>query len=101
MISVIILTKNEEHDLPACLESVSWSNDIHILDSYSTDNTLKIAEQYKTNISSHPFESFGKQRNFALDNLNIINDWILFLDADEVATEAFRVAIMEAIKLTG
>jgi glycosyltransferase involved in cell wall biosynthesis len=97
MVSVIILTKNEEHDLPACLKSLTWSDDIHVLDSGSTDKTLSIAHEYGAKVWNHPFESFGKQRNFALDNLDIRNEWILFLDADEIATEKFRVSLFQAI----
>ncbi len=97
MISVVILTKNEELDLPACLESVSWSDDIHILDSGSTDRTLEIARQYKTTLSSNSFASFGRQRNHALDQLVIKNEWLLFLDADEVVTPEFRSCMEQAI----
>ena len=46
MVSILILTKNEETDLPGCLELVSWSDDIHVYDSYSVDNTLAIAERF-------------------------------------------------------
>lgn len=97
MISVIILTKNEEADLPACLAAIQWSDDIHILDSGSTDDTMIIAQRYGASIKSNPFVSFGKQRNFALDNLVIRHQWILFLDADEIATDAFKHAILESI----
>src|SRR5258705_13621009 len=100
MISVVILTKNEEYDLPACLDSVKWCNDIYILDSGSTDKTIEIAKHYGVTISSNPFESFGKQRNFALDIFPIQNEWILFLDADEVVTDKFHRSIIEAIKTT-
>ena len=55
MISVVILTKNEEEDLPNCLNSLSWSDDVHVLDSGSTDNTVNIALQYKAKISINPF----------------------------------------------
>ena len=98
MISVIILTKNEEADLPKCLESVKWSDDIHILDSYSTDKTIEIARKYDVTVSTHPFESFGKQRNYALDSLNIKYEWILFIDADEVATEKFKNALLISVE---
>ena len=89
MISVIILTKNEEVDLPNCLNSLKWADDIHILDSGSTDNTIEIARQGGAKISTNAFHDFGQQRNFALDQLTIKNEWILFLDADEVA-QIFR-----------
>ncbi|WP_158993187.1 glycosyltransferase family 2 protein [Mucilaginibacter sp. L196] len=97
MISVIILTKNEENDLPLCLNSLTWCDDIHILDSGSIDKTIEIGKKYNAKISSNPFESFGKQRNYALNNLNINHNWILFLDADEIVTESFFVAITNAI----
>lgn len=98
MISIVILTKNEEKDLPMALNSVVWSDDIHILDSGSTDKTLKIAKEYGVIISSNPFKSFGQQRNYALDELKLKNEWILFLDADEVVTDLFKNAMFEAIK---
>jgi glycosyltransferase involved in cell wall biosynthesis len=76
---------------------LSWSNDIHVLDSGSTDSTVAISKSFNAKVSVHPFVSFGEQRNFALDNLDLRNEWILFLDADEVATDAFRVAVNDAI----
>lgn len=97
MISIVILTKNEELDLPKALKSVSWSNDLHILDSGSTDKTIEIAEQYGAKVTFNPFESFGQQRNFALDNLALKNEWILFLDADEVVTDKFKDAMEVSI----
>ncbi len=100
MISVIILTKNEEVDLPNCLNSLKWADDIHILDSGSTDNTIEIARQGGAKISTNAFHDFGQQRNFALDQLTIKNEWILFLDADEVVTEKFRASVFAAIKQT-
>src|ERR1700720_982173 len=98
MISVIILTKNEGRDLPACLKSLKWSDDIHVLDSGSIDRTIDIAGKYGANVRFNPFESFGKQRNFALDNLDIRNEWVLFLDADEIVTDSFLRAIVNATK---
>ena len=98
MVSVVILTKNEEADLPACLAAIQWCDDIHILDSGSTDKTITIAKQFKATITINAFESFGKQRNFALDNLALKYEWVLFLDADEVATKNFHSMIIDALK---
>lgn len=97
MISVIILTKNEEIDLPVCLNALEWSDDIHVLDSGSIDKTVEIAKNYNANVWYNEFESFGKQRNFALDSITIKNEWVLFLDADEVVTESFVKAIFLAV----
>ncbi|WP_295719207.1 glycosyltransferase family 2 protein [Mucilaginibacter sp.] len=101
MVSVIILTKNEETDLPICLKSLTWTDDIHVLDSLSTDKTCEIAKSYGAKLSVNAFESFGKQRNFALENIKIKYDWILFLDADEVATSEFKKAVLTAINNAG
>ncbi len=97
MISVIILTKNEERDLPACLASLAWCDDVHVLDSGSTDNTIEIATGAGAKVASNPFESFGKQRNFALDHIKTLHPWILFLDADEIVTGKFHAAMIDAI----
>ena len=96
MISVIILTKNEEEDIARCLKSISWTDDVHVLDSGSDDQTVEIAESFNAKVSFHPFESFGKQRNYALANLELKYDWILFLDADEVATSEFKEEIIQS-----
>jgi glycosyltransferase involved in cell wall biosynthesis len=97
MISVIILTKNEEADLPVCLRSLNWTDDVHVLDSLSTDRTVEMALQYGAKVSVNPFQSFGKQRNFALKHLNLKYDWVLFLDADEVASPEFADEIKLSI----
>jgi len=101
MISTIILTKNEEKDLPICLASLHWCDDIHVLDSGSVDQTLKIAAQYDAMVWHHPFDSFGKQRNYALENITLKYDWVLFLDADEVSTLKFQKALLKAVHDAG
>jgi glycosyltransferase involved in cell wall biosynthesis/UDP-N-acetyl-D-mannosaminuronic acid transferase (WecB/TagA/CpsF family) len=97
MISVIILTRNEEADLPRCLAALRWCDDIHVVDSGSSDATIEIARQHGAIVVEHPFASFGVQRNWALDNCNLKNPWILFLDADEVANPEFVKAMQIAV----
>jgi len=101
MISVVILTKNEERDLPACLHALNWCNDVHVLDSGSTDKTRDIVQQSGANWLVHPFESFGKQRNYALDTISFKHEWVLFMDADEIVTLKFREALLESVKKAG
>jgi glycosyltransferase involved in cell wall biosynthesis len=98
MISAIILTKNEENDLPKCLKGLHWCDDVHVLDSGSVDATLAIAQTSGAQVYKHAFSSFGAQRNWALDNCRIKHDWILFLDADEVANDEFVKAMTRAIQ---
>jgi len=83
MISVLILTRNEEIDLPGCLDSVNWSDDVHVFDSLSTDRTLEIAAARGAKITQRSFDNFAAQRNAALHTLRYRHPWVLILDADE------------------
>jgi len=83
-VAVIVLTYNEEANIAQALDSVTgWARQIFIVDSYSTDRTLMIAAAYPCTTVQNRFESYAKQRNFALDQLPIETEWVLFLDADE------------------
>lgn len=89
-VSTLILTFNEEGNLPACLAALSWCDDIVVLDSGSTDKTIEIARRHGARILERPFDTFAAQRNFGLDAGSFRHDWVLHLDADEVLTPAFR-----------
>lgn len=94
-ISVVILTFNEERNLPHALRSIEgWSDDIHIVDSGSTDRTLEIARELDTHLHFHSWKNWADQRNWVLDNCPIKYEWILFLDADEQLTLESRNAIL-------
>jgi glycosyltransferase involved in cell wall biosynthesis len=93
-LSVVILTFNSEATIGATLASARRvSDDVHVVDSGSTDRTMAIAEQHGARLVSHPFESYGAQRNWAIDQLPLRHDWELHLDADERLTEALIGAI--------
>jgi glycosyltransferase involved in cell wall biosynthesis len=102
-VSVIILTYNEEVNIRACLESVKdLTDEIFIVDSFSTDCTLEIAREYTDKIYQNAWVHWAHQRNWALDNLPLKTDWVLFLDADERLTPELRQEIsttLEAKKL--
>ena len=83
MISVLILTRNEEADLPQCLQSVAWCDDVHVFDSHSTDATVEIATRAGAKVTQRVFDNFAAQRNAALEQLPFKHRWILILDADE------------------
>ena len=83
-ISIIVLTFNAEATIAATLASAAAiSDDVHVVDSYSTDRTLEIARAHGARIVEHPFEHYGAQRNWAIDTLALQHDWQLHLDADE------------------
>jgi glycosyltransferase involved in cell wall biosynthesis len=95
---IIVLTKDEEQNLPQLAESVPWCDDIHVVDSLSSDGTLAIADSLGMRTLSHPFHGFGAQRNWALTNCALKHPWALFLDADERSTPTFAAALDETIR---
>jgi len=93
-LATIILTYNEEENIAQCLESVSgWADQIFVLDSYSNDRTCDIAKKFDCEVVQHEFEGYPQQRNWALDNLPIKTEWVLFLDADEWVPEELKKEI--------
>lgn len=97
-ISVIILTKNEEMNLPHALASVAgWAREIVVFDSFSTDRTESIARAAGASFVQHRFEDYSKQRNAALEGLRLAGSWTLFLDADEQLTPALKTEIERAL----
>jgi glycosyltransferase involved in cell wall biosynthesis len=97
-VSIIILAHNEERDLPRLLESIRWCDDVHLVDSGSTDATINIARDAAIHCHQHPFVSFAEQRNWALENCGVRHSWVLFLDADEASTAEFQQSVLNAVK---
>jgi glycosyltransferase involved in cell wall biosynthesis len=97
-VSVVILTKNEERNLPACLASVSgWVHEVFVVDSGSTDGTAGIAAAAGARVVVHPFESHTRQWRWALAELPIGGDWVLALDADQRVSPELRRSIERAL----
>lgn len=93
-LSVIILTFNAEATIGATLASAALvSDDIHVVDSGSTDRTLEIVAARGARVTAHPFESYGAQRNWAIDHLPLRHGWELHLDADERLTDGLAKEI--------
>jgi len=97
MISVLILTKNEEQDLPGCLESVKWCDDIHVFDSFSEDLTLQIASKEGAKITKRKFDNYASQRNASLEVIDFKYEWIFILDADERIPNDLKIEIFNII----
>ncbi len=93
-ISVLILTKNEAHDLPGALASVAFSDDIHVLDSFSTDSTVAIAQAAGAHVTQRPFDSYAAQRNFGF-TLPFKHPWLLILDSDERPTPELALELQQ------
>ena len=104
--SIIIFTKNEEHDLLECLKSSSFSDDIHVFDSGSSDKTISIAERFGARVWVRSYDdnsmAFGgneaAHKNYAFKTVNFKHPWVFILDADERITSELNLAIIKSIE---
>lgn len=97
MISVLILTRNEEQDLSGCLDSVAWSDDVWVFDSYSDDRTVEIAQAAGAHLVQRRFDTYAAQRNAAFDTVPFQHEWIFLLDADERLSAPLFAELRQAI----
>lgn len=95
-ISVYIIAFNEADKIEAALRSVTWADEVVVADSFSTDDTVAIAQRHNARVIQVPFEGFGRLRNTALASLS--GDWIFSLDADERCTQASADEIRATIE---
>ncbi|GBD86233.1 glycosyl transferase family 2 [bacterium BMS3Abin03] len=94
-ISCVLITFNEEENLKKSLPAVSWCDEIVVVDSGSSDNTLEVCEKFNCKIFHREFDGFGPQKRFAVSKAE--NDWILSLDADEVISEELKNEILSEL----
>ncbi|MBI4302615.1 MAG: glycosyltransferase family 2 protein [Chloroflexi bacterium] len=90
-LSAIVITKNEQEHIQGCLESVTWADEMIVLDSFSQDNTVTLSGKFTPQVYQRSFTTFPQQRNAALALAR--GDWVLFLDADERVTPSLAVEI--------
>lgn len=94
-ISVCVISFNEERNIEECLKSVSWADDIIMVDSFSTDRTIELAKQYTSKIFVQEWKGYSEAKNYAVQNTS--NDWILSIDADERVTPELKNEIISVI----
>ncbi|MCR9271132.1 MAG: glycosyltransferase family 2 protein [Hyphomonadaceae bacterium] len=100
-VTVVVPTKNEEHNLPACLAALGRFHSVLVVDSGSDDRTLEIASDGGAEILQFNWDGrFPKKRNWTLRNFKFQTDWVIFLDADEVVDDAFCNELSRAINET-
>ena len=96
-LTVVIVSKNEEEVISDCIKSVKgFAAEIVIIDSYSTDKTVEIAEKLCAKVIKNQFKDFSDQRNFAI--LHVHTPWVLYLDSDERLTEDFKRDVETVIR---
>ncbi len=99
---MLVPIRNEAGNLPRCLNSVSWADEIFVVDSQSTDNSIRIAEEHGAKVVQFEFNgSWPKKKNWALENLPFRHQWVLILDADEVLPSEAGAEIAGAIEKAG
>lgn len=96
-VSILILTLNEEINLPACIDSCGWSDDIVVFDSMSKDRTLQVAQEKGARIFQRQFDNYAAQRNAALATVDYKHPWVLMVDADERVTPELAREIAKAL----
>lgn len=97
-LTIIILTKNEEQNLKKCVTSFkNVASKVVIVDSFSTDKTVEVAESLGAEVYKHPFKSHAEQFNWALDNISIQTEWVMKVDADEEFTPELAEEIDEKL----
>jgi glycosyltransferase involved in cell wall biosynthesis len=84
-LTVIIPSYNEEQNIERCLKSVSWADEILLVDSFSTDRTLKIAKKYTPRILQHEYQNSAAQKNWAIPQAG--HEWVLLVDCDETVSK--------------
>jgi len=94
-LSAVLITKNAGGQLDACLSSLSFCDEIVIVDSGSSDNTLEIARRFNARVIQHDWMGFGRQKQFAVDQAS--NDWVLCVDADERVSPKLAASIAHAL----
>src|SRR5437868_4211036 len=98
-LSVIVAARNEEHNLPRCLDSLRNVGEVYVIDSQSTDATPEIARSYGAKVVQFHYRGgWPKKRQWAMENLSFAFDWILLLDADEALTPELAQEIRSAIE---
>lgn len=101
-VSVIVPIRNEAENLPRCLASVSWADEIFVVDSQSTDGSIEIAQRAGAQVVQFQFNgTWPKKKNWALENLPFRHEWIFILDADEVLPPEAESEIRQAIAQAG
>jgi glycosyltransferase involved in cell wall biosynthesis len=94
-VSVFILTLNEESNIGDCIDSLSWSDDIVVLDSGSTDATCSIAQARGARIVTRPFDNWSAHQNWAVTHIEFRHPWVLYLDADERCSPELRDEVLQ------
>lgn len=94
-LAAVVLTLNEEENIEDCLASLAWADRRIVFDSFSTDQTVELAQAAGAEVIQHPFQDYAQQRNAALERVDA--EWIFFVDADERATAELAAEVRSVL----
>lgn len=98
-LSAVVIARNEEAAIGACLDALAWCPEIIVVDSRSEDATREIAKGRGAKVIEHDWEGYGRQKNFAV--AQAAHEWVLCVDADEIVSPELRAGIEKALAQTG
>ncbi len=98
-IASVTITKNEERNIAACLDSLKWVDELIVVDAESADRTVELAKAHTSKVYVRPWPGYGPQKNFAMDQATA--DWVLIVDADERVTDELREEILALLTAPG
>lgn len=96
-ISILVLTLNEETNIQHCLRTLTWSDDIVVLDSFSTDATVELARHEGARVVQRKFDNWSAHQNWAVSNIEFKHPWVLYMDADERCTADLRAEAQRVV----
>jgi glycosyltransferase involved in cell wall biosynthesis len=99
-LTVVVLTRDEEANIARCLASVAWADQVVVVDSGSTDETLSFAREAGAEVIEQPWLGFSGQREFALRLPEVRNDWVYFVDADEFVSPQLATEVAARLRVT-
>jgi glycosyltransferase involved in cell wall biosynthesis len=97
VISALVLTLNEEVNIARCLRSLTWCDDVVVLDSYSTDRTIEIARSFNARVVQRSFDNWSNHQNWANQNISFKHPWVYYSDADEVIPVDLRNEMLDVV----
>jgi len=98
-VAAIVIAKNEERNIQACLQSLAWADEVLVIDAESTDKTAELARAAGARVIVRPWSGFGAQKNFAMEQAQA--DWVLIVDADERVSQDLRDEILRVLQYDG
>ena len=95
-LSIVLIVKDEESRMEACLQSVAWADEIIVVDGGSKDGTVELARRYTSKVYERAFDHFSNQKNYGVERAT--GEWIFSIDADEIVSPKLKASLLKVLK---